>query len=67
MRVPYLILCSENDDLAPYQTIHNFATRLQELGGNVKLVKWNDSLTLVSILLLKLYGYLFSPNQILLN
>ncbi|EOA13788.1 hypothetical protein CARUB_v10026883mg [Capsella rubella] len=43
MRVPYLILCSENDDLAPYQTIHNFATRLQELGGNVKLVKWNDS------------------------
>ncbi|KAG2308686.1 hypothetical protein Bca52824_028434 [Brassica carinata] len=43
MRVPYLILCSENDDLAPYQTIHNFATCLQELGGNVKLVKWNDS------------------------
>ncbi|KFK31655.1 hypothetical protein AALP_AA6G141400 [Arabis alpina] len=43
MRVPYLILCSENDDLAPYQTIHNFATRLQELGGNVKVVKWNDS------------------------
>ncbi|XP_010441911.1 PREDICTED: uncharacterized protein LOC104725016 [Camelina sativa] len=43
MKVPYLILCSENDDLAPYQTIHNFATRLQELGGNVKLVKWNDS------------------------
>ncbi|KAL0740712.1 hypothetical protein Bca4012_082225 [Brassica carinata] len=35
MRVPYLILCSENDDLAPYQTIHNFATCLQELGGNV--------------------------------
>ncbi|CAH2046505.1 unnamed protein product [Thlaspi arvense] len=43
MRVPYLILCSENDDLAPYKTIHNFATRLQELGGNVKLVRWNDS------------------------
>ncbi|KAL0729688.1 hypothetical protein Bca4012_025781 [Brassica carinata] len=43
MRVPYLILCSENDDLPPYQTIHNVTTRLQELGGNVKLVKWNDS------------------------
>jgi hypothetical protein len=43
MRVPYLILCSEKDDLAPYRTIHNFATRLQELGGDVKLVKWKDS------------------------
>ncbi|XP_010547842.1 PREDICTED: uncharacterized protein LOC104819463 [Tarenaya hassleriana] len=43
MGVPYLILCSENDDLAPYRTIHNFVARLKELGGNVKLVKWNDS------------------------
>ncbi|XP_010525996.1 PREDICTED: uncharacterized protein LOC104803683 isoform X2 [Tarenaya hassleriana] len=43
MGVPYLILCSENDDLAPYRTIHNFVTRLKELGGDVKLVKWNDS------------------------
>lgn len=43
MRVPYLILCSEKDDLAPYRTIHNFAARLQELGGDVKLVKWKDS------------------------
>ncbi|KAL5714208.1 hypothetical protein ACHQM5_016199 [Ranunculus cassubicifolius] len=40
---PYLILCSEDDDLAPYQTISNFAQRLQELGGDVKLVKWNNS------------------------
>lgn len=43
MRVPYLILCSENDDLAPCQVICNFAERLQELGGNVKLVKWDRS------------------------
>ncbi|KAF8377529.1 hypothetical protein HHK36_030911 [Tetracentron sinense] len=40
---PFLILCSENDDLAPYQIICNFAQRLQDLGGDVKLVKWNDS------------------------
>ncbi|XP_043709796.1 uncharacterized protein LOC122658760 [Telopea speciosissima] len=40
---PYLILCSENDDLAPYQVICNFAQRLQELGGDVKLVTWNGS------------------------
>jgi len=40
---PYLILCSENDDLAPYQVICNFAQRLKELGGDVKLVKMNGS------------------------
>ncbi|GAV84639.1 DUF829 domain-containing protein [Cephalotus follicularis] len=43
MGAPYLILCSENDDLAPYQIICNFARRLQELGGDVKLLTWNDS------------------------
>uniref|UniRef100_A0A803NNI2 RNase H type-1 domain-containing protein n=1 Tax=Cannabis sativa TaxID=3483 RepID=A0A803NNI2_CANSA len=43
MKVPYLILCSKNDDLAPFQIIHNFAQRLQELGADVNLVKWNDS------------------------
>ncbi|KAG8645456.1 hypothetical protein MANES_10G066100v8 [Manihot esculenta] len=40
---PYLILCSENDHLAPYKCIHRFAKRLQDLGGDVKLVKWNVS------------------------
>lgn len=40
---PYLILCSENDDLAPYQIVSNFAQRLQSLGGNVKFVKWSSS------------------------
>ncbi|GMP38247.1 hypothetical protein CsSME_00009573 [Camellia sinensis var. sinensis] len=40
---PFLILCSENDDLAPYSVICSFAQRLQDLGGNVKLVKWNGS------------------------
>ncbi|KAL7207872.1 hypothetical protein ACSBR1_029760 [Camellia fascicularis] len=43
MGAPYLILCSENDDLAPYQIICNFAQRLHDLGGDVKLVKWNSS------------------------
>ncbi|XP_062099510.1 uncharacterized protein LOC133805367 [Humulus lupulus] len=43
MKAPYLILCSENDDLAPFQIINNFAQRLQELGADVKLVKWTGS------------------------
>lgn len=43
LRAPYLVLCSENDDLAPYQTISNFAERLRDLGGDVKLVAWNGS------------------------
>ncbi|XP_039127590.1 uncharacterized protein LOC120263691 isoform X2 [Dioscorea cayenensis subsp. rotundata] len=40
---PILIFCSENDELAPYQVVYNFAQSLQELGADVKLVKWNDS------------------------
>ncbi|KAA8536183.1 hypothetical protein F0562_028661 [Nyssa sinensis] len=40
---PFLILCSENDDRAPYPIISNFAQSLQDLGGSVKLVKWNSS------------------------
>ncbi|KAJ9186711.1 hypothetical protein P3X46_002256 [Hevea brasiliensis] len=43
MGVPYLILCSESDDLAPYQVICNFTKRLRELGGDVKLVTVNGS------------------------
>lgn len=43
MGAPYLILCSENDDLAPVQTICNFTQRLKDLGGDVKLVKWSSS------------------------
>ncbi|XP_075518834.1 uncharacterized protein LOC142552850 isoform X2 [Primulina tabacum] len=43
MGAPYLILCSEDDDLAPFQIICNFATRLKVLGADVKLVKWNSS------------------------
>ncbi|KAG1366612.1 Transmembrane protein 53 [Cocos nucifera] len=40
---PFLILYSEDDDVVPYQIISSFAQHLQELGGNVKLVKWNNS------------------------
>ncbi|KAL6521951.1 hypothetical protein OROMI_031828 [Orobanche minor] len=43
MGAPYLILCSEDDDLAPFHIIFNFATRLKDLGGDVKLVKWSSS------------------------
>lgn len=43
MGAPYLILCSENDDLAPVHTICNFAQRLEDLGADVKLVKWINS------------------------
>uniref|UniRef100_A0A1J3IQ05 Transmembrane protein 53 n=1 Tax=Noccaea caerulescens TaxID=107243 RepID=A0A1J3IQ05_NOCCA len=40
---PYLILCSENDDLAPQNVISSFTHQLQELGGEVKVVKWKNS------------------------
>ncbi|MCD9558483.1 hypothetical protein HAX54_015870 [Datura stramonium] len=40
---PYLILCSEDDDLASCQTICNFAQRLTDLGSDVKLLKWSSS------------------------
>uniref|UniRef100_A0A2P2IP63 Uncharacterized protein n=1 Tax=Rhizophora mucronata TaxID=61149 RepID=A0A2P2IP63_RHIMU len=40
---PYLILCSENDNLAHYEIICKFAQHLQALGGDVQLVKWNIS------------------------
>ncbi|XP_042439200.1 uncharacterized protein LOC122024611 [Zingiber officinale] len=39
----FLIFCSEDDELASYQTIVNFGQRLKELGGDVKLVKWSNS------------------------
>ncbi|KAG1334642.1 hypothetical protein COCNU_03G007610 [Cocos nucifera] len=40
---PFLIFCSEDDELAPYPVVCTFAQRLQELGGDVKLIKWNSS------------------------
>lgn len=40
---PYLIMCSEDDEIAPCETICNFARRLQELGADVRLVKWTNS------------------------
>ncbi|KAL1309572.1 hypothetical protein HN51_052267 [Arachis hypogaea] len=43
MKVPYLILCSENDDLAPVQVISNFSDKLKYFGGDVKLLKWSNS------------------------
>ncbi|CAN7048424.1 hypothetical protein IGI04_025578 [Brassica rapa subsp. trilocularis] len=43
IRAPYLILCSDNDELAPHQVISSFTHQLQELGGEVKVVKWKNS------------------------
>lgn len=43
MQAPYLIFCSENDDLAPFQVISDFVQRLKDLGSDVKMVKWNAS------------------------
>lgn len=40
---PILLLCSEDDDLAPFETICNYASHLHELGGDVKLVSWKSS------------------------
>ncbi|GAV70292.1 DUF829 domain-containing protein [Cephalotus follicularis] len=40
---PFLILCSEDDGLLPYQVICKFSRRLQDLGGDVNFVKWNGS------------------------
>ena len=40
---PILIFCSEDDELAPYPVVSNFAQRLEELGGDVRLVEWNSS------------------------
>ncbi|KAD0598572.1 hypothetical protein E3N88_43999 [Mikania micrantha] len=40
---PFLILCSENDDLAPYPVICSFAQQMQALGGHVRLIGWKDS------------------------
>ncbi|KAJ8763439.1 hypothetical protein K2173_002322 [Erythroxylum novogranatense] len=40
---PYLILCSEDDNHAPYEIVCEFAQRLQALGADVQLVKWNGS------------------------
>ncbi|RRT47190.1 hypothetical protein B296_00039772, partial [Ensete ventricosum] len=40
---PFLIFCSEDDDLASYQIIFNFSQHLNDLGGDVRLVKWSNS------------------------
>ncbi|XP_039038438.1 uncharacterized protein LOC120175983 isoform X2 [Hibiscus syriacus] len=40
---PYLILCSDKDDLAPYPVIFNFAQSLEDLGADIEIVKWNGS------------------------
>ncbi|KAL6890104.1 hypothetical protein ACP4OV_008867 [Aristida adscensionis] len=40
---PILILCSEDDELAPCAIVQKFGRRLLELGGDVNLVKWHHS------------------------
>ncbi|XP_047325704.1 uncharacterized protein LOC124929397 [Impatiens glandulifera] len=43
LECPFLVLCSETDEFAPYPVIINFVKQIEILGGNVKLVKFNDS------------------------
>ncbi|XP_061367135.1 uncharacterized protein LOC133310252 isoform X2 [Gastrolobium bilobum] len=40
---PFLIFCSENDDLVRYQSIYDFAQRLRNLNGDVNLVNLSSS------------------------
>ncbi|XP_016477338.2 uncharacterized protein LOC107798817 [Nicotiana tabacum] len=40
---PFLILCSENDEIAPYQSVFKFAHCLQDMGADVKMIKWKSS------------------------
>ncbi|KAK7362654.1 hypothetical protein VNO77_04773 [Canavalia gladiata] len=40
---PFLILCSENDDLVRFQSIYDFAQRLQNLNADVNLVNFSSS------------------------
>ncbi|KAJ1276372.1 hypothetical protein BS78_05G210000 [Paspalum vaginatum] len=40
---PILVLCSEDDELAPFSVVQNFGQRLLELGGDVNLIKWHSS------------------------
>lgn len=40
---PILILCSTNDDLAPFDIINKFAIAVRESGCAVDLVVWDSS------------------------
>lgn len=40
---PVLVMCSEDDELAPFCVIHNFVECLKEQGSDVKLIKWTSS------------------------
>ncbi|GJR53873.1 putative alpha/beta hydrolase [Tanacetum coccineum] len=40
---PFLILCLERDDLAPYPVVYTFSQQVQGLGGHVRLFGWKDS------------------------
>ncbi|GJZ34097.1 putative alpha/beta hydrolase [Tanacetum coccineum] len=40
---PFLILCSERDDLASYPVVYTFAQQVQGLGGHVRLFGWKNS------------------------
>ncbi|KAI5082292.1 hypothetical protein GOP47_0002035 [Adiantum capillus-veneris] len=40
---PILFFCSENDKLAPVETIQIFSSNLRKLGGKVDMVVWEES------------------------
>lgn len=49
MGVPFLILCSENDDVAPYPVVCKFARQLRDMGGDVNVVKLNTGSSLAYV------------------
>lgn len=40
---PFLILCSEDDELVPCKVVCGFAQHLKELGGDINLMIWSSS------------------------
>lgn len=40
---PFLIFCSEDDKIALYHVVYNFAKQIRDMGGDVNLLKWTNS------------------------
>ncbi|KAF3666274.1 putative presequence protease 2, chloroplastic/mitochondrial-like [Capsicum annuum] len=66
---PFLILCSENDDIAPYQSVCKFAHSLQDMGADIKMIMWKGSchaaLNVLFGFLPQLCGYTVGSNFLL--
>lgn len=54
---PFLVLCSENDDIAPYQSVCKFAHSLQDMGADIKMIMWKSSCHVGQLLYISLLLY----------